>query len=109
MQEQMSSPLGNTEMRSSPISEMTDVTDEEQSNDDGDEMESDRAPETEFKAEGSMMEEERMETKEMSIVNKEASQTVSASYPNPGQRVQTEKDTTAWAEIVAEAEEDDTW
>ena len=108
MQKQMSSPLGNTEMRSSPISKMTDVTDEEQSNDDGNEMESDRAPETESKAEGSMMEEEGMETKEMSIVNKEASQTVSASYPNV-QRVQTEKDPAAWADIVAEAEEDDTW
>ena len=105
IQEQTSSPIRNTEMCSSPISEMTDVTDEEQSND---EMESDRTETESEVEEGSMMEEERMETKKMTMVSKEASQTISASYPNPGQRAPVEK--TGWADIVAGAEgEDDTW
>ena len=72
-------------------------------------MESERT-ETESEAEeGSMMEEEQMETKEMTMVSKEASQTISASYPNPGQKAPTEK--TGWADIVAgaEGEEDNGW
>lgn len=110
-QDPTSSPLGN--MPSSPISELTDETEDERSNEAGDEMESDRTPETELEEEETMVEEEeeRMETKE--IPEAEASQTISESYPNPGQKVQVqiEKDPTGWADIVAEAEgaEDDTW
>ena len=92
-EEQPGSPMGNSGMPSSPISEMTNVTDGEQSNDAGDEMDSERIPETESEERPVVeAEEERMEIKETPIVNKKASQMISASYPKLGQKVVVRKE-----------------